>query len=122
MATKQDNGMKIKIIILVALLVAFAGGYLVARAKYKPQILTLSNMVDSKSAEMEQIKDNANKVMMNDTKMWVVKDGIVTEMTEVVTLSNGYKVAPDGIVTVTDGTTMQLEENEALDMDGNPIE
>lgn len=114
--------MKTKIIILVALLVAFAGGYLVARAKYKPQILTLSNMVDSKSVEMERIKDNANKVVMNDMKMWVVKDGIVTEMTEVVTLSNGYKVGPDGMVTITDGTTMQLEENEALDMDGNPIE
>lgn len=122
MATKQDSGMKTKIIILVALLVAFAGGYLVARAKYKPQILTLSNMVDSKSVEMERIKDNANKVVMNDMKMWVVKDGIVTEMTEVVTLSNGYKVGPDGMVTITDGTTMQLEENEALDMDGNPIE
>jgi hypothetical protein len=118
-ATNSD--MSMKVILVVALALAFIGGYLVARARYKPQILELNKMVLEKDTSLSKIKANANKVMMKDDAMWVVEEGIVSQMEEEVTLSNGATVGVDGKVTNADGTEMMLKNGESISMDGEMI-
>lgn len=118
-STSTDNSMKV--ILIVSLALAFVAGYLVSRARYKPQILELNKMVIEKDTTISDLKANANKVMREDDVMWIVEDGLVRELKEEVTLSNGYVVKPDGKVMKGDGSEMMLQNGESMGMDGEMI-
>lgn len=118
MAKKEtNNDMTKNIIIFVALLVAFVGGYVFARAKYKPQILELNKMVMERDNTMSAMKANANKIMMKDGKMWVIKDGVATQMANDTIMKNGTKVMMNGKM-MQDGKEVDLRNGDSLDMEG----
>lgn len=111
-----------RLIIIVSLLVAFIAGFVVARAKYKPQLLELNKMITEKDQAISRMKADSNKVMMKDDAMWVVENGIVQEMSETIEFTNGGKVMPDGKVMNADGTESSMMNGDAYDMDGNELE
>jgi len=117
----KNNDMKMKVMLFVALVVAFAVGYFVARAKYKPQLVELSKMILDKDQAMEKIKSNANKVTMKDGKVWIVENGMARMMDSDTMMTNGDKVLQDGTVVKSDGTKTTLKNGEAIDMNGRII-
>lgn len=124
MASKKTEGqsdMTMKVVIIVALLIAFVAGYFAARAKYKPQLVELSKMVSDKDQSMQKMKANANKIVMKDGKMWIVEDGMVREMDSDIILPNGNKITTDGKLTSEDGTETMMNNGEAMDMDGKML-
>ncbi len=120
MASKNSgkNDMQMKAFVIVALIAAFIGGYLVARAKYKPQLAELSKMVMDKDGAMKKMKADANRIIMKDGKMWVVEDGIVRQMDSDMMMPNGSKVMQDGKVVESDGDEMMMNNGDAMDMEG----
>ena len=122
MAKGKGSENHARLIIIVSLLIAFIAGFVVARAKYKPQLLELNKMITEKDQAMTRLKADSNKVMMKDDAMWVVKNGIVEEMSETVEFTNGDKVMPDGKVIKADGTEGSMMNGDAIDMDGNELE
>lgn len=123
MASKKSSvtqsDMTVKAFVAAALILAFVGGFFIARAKYKPQIEILTRMVNEKDEAMQKIKSNANKVMMKDGMVWLVEDGLVSEMNNEVVLRNGDKVMADGKVVKSDGTESTLQNGDAIDLEGN---
>ena len=122
MASKKSSvhqsDMTMKVVVLIALLAAFAAGYFVSRAKYKPQLVELSKMVSDKDQAMQKMKADSNKIIMKDDKMWVVDQGMVREMDSDIILSNGTKVMSDGKVVMSDGTESMMKNGDAVDMEG----
>lgn len=112
----NDNSMKV--ILVVALALAFIGGYLVSRARYKPQILELNKMIMEKDGTINTMRANANRVMRRDDEMWIVKDGMVSRMEEEVVMSNGDKAMPDGMIVKSDGSEVRLQNGQSMGMDG----
>lgn len=119
-STKQaeNSDLKMKVIVLVALIAAFIGGYLVARAKYKPQIIELSNMVTDKDAALQQMKSISNRIMMRDDKVWVVENGTERAMDSDIVMQNGAKVMMDGKVSQSDGSEVIMKNGDAINMSG----
>lgn len=117
----MSKDMQMKIVVLIALVAAVAVGYLIARAKYKPQIRELSNMVSEKDKTVQKLKVNSNKIIMKEDKVWVMENGDVKEMTAEIVLSNGDKVTTDGKVVKNDGTNAQLQNGDTVTMDGEII-
>lgn len=115
----DNSDATMKVIIVVALILAFVGGYMVARAKYKPQLLELSKMVSDKDQAMQKMKTEANKVMMKDGAMWVVENGLVKTMDADIMLKNGDKVTTEGKVVKSDGTESTLQNGDAVSMEGS---
>ena len=118
-ASKGNNDMTVKIVIIVAFVVAFFGGYLIARAKYKPQLVQLSQMVLDKDAALQKVVAKYNNITMKDGKMWIVENGVLKQMDNAVVLQNGDKISTDGKVTKTDGSSMMMKNGESIDMQGN---
>ena len=116
-----NDDMKMKVVIIVALIVAFIGGFLIARAKYKPQLVELTNMISDKDAAMQQMRSNENKIQKKEGKMWIIENGMAKEITTEVVLVNGDKVMVDGTVIKSDGTSTKLTDGESLDMNGNLV-
>lgn len=115
----NDNSMKV--ILVVALALAFIGGYLVSRARYKPQILELNKMIMEKDGTINTMRANANRVMRRDDEMWIVKDGMVSRMEEEVMMSNGDKAMPDGMIVKSDGSEVKLQNGQSMGMDGKML-
>jgi hypothetical protein len=62
-------------------------------------------------------------VMMRDGKMWRLQDGKeIGRMDRETTMSNGTKVAMNGKLTMKDGKESQLQEGQAIMLDGKMIE
>ncbi len=120
MASKdsENEGMSSKVIVLILLVVAFAGGYLIARAKYKPQIVELSNMAQEKAKEAHEVTVSASKVMMKDGQIWLVEKGVANVLDANIMFSNGDKVMMDGMILRADGTETMMEEGQSMDMNG----
>ena len=59
-------------------------------------------------------------VVMKKGKMMVVRHGETMPMNMVMTLTNGTRVAMDGTITLSDGTSRRLMDGEALTLDGEP--
>ncbi len=57
-------------------------------------------------------------VMMKSGTMMVVRNGEMSPMDMVMTLSNGTRIAMDGSITMPDGTSRMLMDGEAITMDG----
>lgn len=68
-----------------------------------------------KTHKMGKAKDH---IMMKDGKMWVMKNGVHSEMKEPMTLENGTMVMTDGTVKMKDGKTMMLKNGNSIDMMG----
>lgn len=120
MARKEDSsGTLMKSLIVVGLLLAFFGGYIFARAKYKPQILELNKMIAERDETMNMMKADDNKIMMKDGTMWVVKDGERMEMDADMMMSNGDKVMMDGKIVKSDGSESMMKDGDSMDMQGN---
>ncbi|MBB2147433.1 DUF6799 domain-containing protein [Pedobacter gandavensis] len=68
-----------------------------------------------KTHKMSKAKDH---IMMKDGKMWVMKNGMHTEMKETMTLPNGTMVMTDGMVKMKDGKTMMMKNGNSIDMMG----
>ncbi len=66
----------------------------------------------------------ADGIIMQDGKMCMVKDNIVTPLNQEITLNNGTRVMVDGSYSTKDGKKKTLQEGEHLDMMGkiNPKE
>lgn len=127
MAARKNSGssrndMNMKVMLVVALVIAFVAGYFVARAKYKPQLVELSKMILDKDQAMEKIKTNANKVMMKDDKVWIVENGMARMMDSDTMMTNGDKVLQDGTIIKADGTETMMKNGDAVDMNGRIIE
>lgn len=122
MASKKtsvvDRDITMKVVLAAAILLAFIGGYLVARAKYKPQIIELTKMVTDKDNAIVKIKADANRIVMRDGKMWVIENGMVNMMEDEMTMPNGAKVMTDGKIVASDGKELMMQEGDAMDMDG----
>lgn len=114
--------MTTKALVLIGFLVVFAAGYLVARAKYKPQLVELSSMIIEKEQAMKEVEANANKLMMKDETMWVVEEGMAREMDADMMLSSGTKIMQNGRVIRPNGEEVVLKNGEAVDMKGNMMD
>jgi hypothetical protein len=121
-STKANSDMQMKIAVIIALLIAFVGGYLIARAKYKPQIIELAKMVTDKDTALSQMKSNANKVMMEGDKMFVVENGMVKPMDSDIMMTNGDKVSTSGEITKSDGSTDMMHNGDSMDMNGKMLQ
>ncbi|WP_343673100.1 DUF6799 domain-containing protein [Chitinophaga sp.] len=64
---------------------------------------------------MHKMKDC---VVMKGGKMWMMKDGQKSEMTQTMTMSNGTMVMADGTVKNKDGKTWMMKDGEMMDMNG----
>lgn len=64
---------------------------------------------------MHKMKDC---VAMKGGKMWVMKAGQKSEMTQTMTMSDGTMVMADGTVKNKDGKTWMLKDGEMMDMNG----
>lgn len=64
---------------------------------------------------MHKMKDC---VAMKGGKMWVMKGGQKSEMTQTMTMGNGTVVMADGTVKNADGKTWMLKDGQMVDMDG----
>ncbi len=115
----QDKDKSMKIMLVVALIIAFAGGYLVARAKYKPQILELNKMVADKDKTMEKMSADANRVVMKDGAIWVIQNGVMRALDQEMSFKNGDKITAEGKITQKDGKEVLLQDGDSVDMDGN---
>lgn len=115
----KNAAMNPKMIVAILLLVAFSAGFIVARIKYKPQIVELSNMAQEKAKEATEVKMSANKVMMKNGKLWLVKDGTADILDADVIFSNGNRVKMDGTIVKDDGTETEMEEGQSIDMNGD---
>jgi hypothetical protein len=69
-------------------------------------------------SKMEKSGKMKDCVMMKDGKMWMMKDGQKTEMTQNMTMTNGSTVMADGTVKNKDGKTWMMKDGESMDMSG----
>ncbi len=118
-STTQDRDKSMKIMLIVALVIAFVGGYLVARAKYKPQILELNKMVADKDKTMEKMKADANRVVMKDGAVWIIQNGVMSALDHEMSFTNGDKINSEGKITQKDEKEVLLQDGDSVDMDGN---
>ncbi|MEO9145202.1 MAG: DUF6799 domain-containing protein [Ginsengibacter sp.] len=68
---------------------------------------------------MHQKTQNQNVFLMLEAKMYALKDGVKSELTEDTTLSNGTVVTTKGDVKKPDGSTVTLKNGQYVDNDGN---
>lgn len=114
----ENNDMTMKVVLVAALVIAFVGGYLVARAKYKPQIIELNKMVADRDVTIEKMKSDANRVVMKDNSMWVIQEGVMEALESEMTFTNGDKIDATGKVTQKDGKEVLLQNGDSVNMDG----
>lgn len=108
--------------IVVALIIGFAGGFAVARAKYKPLLEKQSGDIITRDNELKILREAASKQTTeskNDVlygiqngKLVVNDNGNITFAVTDVSLSNKTKVGKDGTVTRSDGSKFKLESGE----------
>ena len=67
----------------------------------------------------EQKTQKKDVYAMIDGKMWLIKAGEKSEMTDDVTLENGTIVMTNGTVQKTDGQTITLKNGQFVDLEGN---
>ncbi len=69
----------------------------------------------------EMMKDHPNGVMMQDGKMWLIKDNVFSLLEQSIVMKNGTTVMVDGQYTKKNGTKMMFKEGEHMDMEGKLI-
>ena len=110
--------------IVVALIIGFAGGFAVGRAKYKPLLEKQSQDIISRDNMLRMMKDETSKNMMKQKqevsygvengKLVSNTDGKMSEISTDVTFPSKTKIGKDGTVTRADGTKFKLGSGEWL--------
>lgn len=70
------------------------------------------------SFAQEKTTPKKDQLILQEGKMWVMKQGTTAALESDQTLSNGTTVSMSGKVTTKDGATFMLEEGDAIDFDG----
>lgn len=70
------------------------------------------------SYAQEKTMPKKDQLILQEGKMWVMKQGTTVALESDQTLSNGTTVSMSGKVTTKDGATFMLEEGDAIDFDG----
>jgi len=73
---------------------------------------------DKEKTEMKMKIKMKDGVMMVDNKMMVCKEGKCLPMKETYTCTNGSKISPKGVMTMSDGKTMKLKNGHQVDKSG----
>lgn len=81
-------------------------------------IMAATAMMFCASPLMAQDKMIKDGVTMKDGKVWTVKYGKTTEMTQDIVLSDGSKVMTNGQVVMKNGTTKMLHDGESISSEG----
>lgn len=119
----SDLSMKIALIIIVMLLVGFIGGYFLAKAKYVGKIRDISVMFSNKDTQLQMmLKGQPDKVMMQNGKMMMTKNGRVDELEDPVTLKDGTRVMPDGSYQRPGKDVMMMQNGDVFDMNGTMMQ
>jgi len=66
-------------------------------------------------------KSHPDGVMMQNGKMMKVKNGKITFLDHIITMSNGTKVMSDGYYIHNDGTKLMMKEGQHMDMSGKMV-
>ena len=73
---------------------------------------------DKEKTEMKMKIKMKDGVMMVDNKMMVCKEGKWLPIKETYTCTNGSKISPKGVMTMSDGKTMKLKNGHQVDKSG----
>lgn len=114
----QSEKMSTKLIVIVLVGIAFIAGFFVARARYKPQISTLSTMVIERDDKISFLNNLKNRLTLRGGELVKIKDGEMMTVEEDVLLSDGTKVTVEGVVVRPDGEKEKLDEGGSIFMDG----
>lgn len=115
------SAMSAKLMIIIVIGAAFAGGYLVARERYKPQINELSAMVIDRDDKITYLNNLRTRLYLVDGELVQNKDGEISVIEDVFLLTDGSKVGNDGIITRPTGESVELMEGEVLFTDGTVV-
>lgn len=118
---ETKSTMPTKLLVIIVLGAAFAGGYLVARERYKPQINELSAMVIDRDDKITYLNNLQSKLMLADGQLVQNNDGVLTSVEDTFLLSDGSKVTVEGVITRPTGETEKLEEGDSLFIDGTIV-
>ncbi len=99
-------------------LVGFVFGYFVATIKDKVESTIEKTQSISKDDAISQLKDRLNRVAMWGGKMMRLRDGVLSEMTEDLVLSNGTKVSKSGKIETKDGKVTWMKDGDEIFMNG----
>lgn len=113
--------MSAKLMIIIVIGAAFAGGYLVARERYKPQINELSSMVIDRDDKITYLNNLRTRLYLVDGELVQNKDGEITVIEDIFLLTDGSKVGNDGVITRPTGEEVELMEDEVLFIDGTVV-
>ena len=69
-------------------------------------------------AEQSQPQQQKDMYVFKNSKMWTVKNGNITAMTDNATLANGTVVKTTGEIVTKDGQAETLKEGQYIDVDG----
>ncbi|MBI2032873.1 MAG: hypothetical protein HYT10_00165 [Candidatus Levybacteria bacterium] len=122
MAKRSKTTNSIVWVVVIALVVGFGAGYLMARAKYTAKIGVISVLLSKKDDEVKALKAKMNKVMMQNGRMMIMTDGEVSRLNEDLTLSDGTKMMRNGEYQKPNQPMMRMQNGEAMDMDGNMMD
>ena len=108
--------------IVVALIIGFAGGFAVGRAKYKPLLEKQSEDIIARDNQLKMMKDTASQQMMEQKKEVTYgidngqlvsnENGKMTAVSADISFPNKTKIGKDGTVTRADGTKFKLSSGE----------
>lgn len=118
---ERNEKMSTKVMIIVFIGIAFLAGYVISRARYKPQINSLNTMVIERDDKISFLNNLRNRFVFRNDELLQIQDGEMTAVQEDVLLSNGTKVTTDGMVIKSDGDTVQLNPNDSVFMDGTIV-
>lgn len=104
--------------VLLCLAIGGVAGFLLARARYKPQLNTTHDMVLEKVQEINALNKRMNRVMMVNGKMMRMRDGDIAGLDEDATLTDDTRVTRDGKIIKPDGTTRMMKDGDSMGMDG----
>lgn len=113
--------MSAKLMIIIVIGAAFAGGYLVARERYKPQINELSSMVIDRDDKITYLNNLRTRLYLVDGELVQNKDGEITVIEDIFLLTDGSKVGNDGVITRPTGEEVELMDDEVLFIDGTVV-
>lgn len=111
-------------VLIIGLILGFAGGFLFARNKYKTQLVQTSIKLAQTESELKNLGEKISMqkkegYKMQDGKIVVVKDGVEADMDKEVVLADGTKVGVDGVVVKKDGSVLNLQNGEIVWSDGS---
>lgn len=119
----SEHALKISLIIIGMLVVGFVGGYVLAKARYVGKIHDISVMFSNKDAQMNMmLKGQPDKIMMQNGRVMMTKNGSVNEIEDPVTLKDGTKVMPDGSYQRPGEDVMMMQNGDVFDMNGQMMQ